>query len=75
MSALSVAAALSEGGDLKSYWTYKGSLTTPVCSEGLRWWVSGKTMTVSQAQMDGILAASDFSARGVQKIKSHNVGV
>ncbi|KAF8849312.1 carbonic anhydrase [Acephala macrosclerotiorum] len=33
---------LSGVGDLESYWTYKGSLTTPACTEGLRYGFSSK---------------------------------
>jgi carbonic anhydrase len=75
MTGLDMAKLLSEGGNLKNYWTYKGSLTTPACSEGLRWWVSGKIMTVTQAQMNSLLNVSDFSSRGQQKINAHAVGV
>ncbi|KAH7350578.1 alpha carbonic anhydrase [Rhexocercosporidium sp. MPI-PUGE-AT-0058] len=66
--------AVKEGGNFKSYWTYKGSLTTPPCTEGKRWWVSGKSLTVSQAQMDELMSISEDSARAVQKIQAHDVG-
>lgn len=75
VKSLDIAQLLSEGGSLKNFWTYEDSLTTPPCSEGLRWWVSGKTMTVSQAQMDALLGVSDFSARGTQKITAQAVGL
>lgn len=35
----------------KSYFRFNGSLTTPPCSEGVRWFVMKKPLTVSQAQI------------------------
>jgi carbonic anhydrase len=67
--------ALSECGGLSSYWTYKGSLTTPPCSEGLRWWVSGGVMGVSAAQMGELEKVSGFSSRGVQGIQAQSLDV
>lgn len=66
--------AVKEGGNFKSYWTYRGSLTTPPCTEGKRWWVSGKSLTISQEQMDELMLISDESAREVQRIQAHAVG-
>lgn len=39
---------LLQGG----YWSYNGSLTTPPCSENVRWFVLKQAMTMSQAQLD-----------------------
>jgi carbonic anhydrase len=36
----------------KSYYTYSGSLTTPPCSEGVRWFVLKEPVFVSQAAID-----------------------
>ncbi|KAG4428274.1 hypothetical protein IFR05_016244 [Cadophora sp. M221] len=72
--AMDMSLAVKEGGNFKSYWTYRGSLTTPPCTEGKRWWVSGKSLTVSQEQMDELMLISDESAREVQKIQAHAVG-
>lgn len=38
------------GSDL-SYWRFNGSLTTPPCSEGVRWLVLHKTQTASLSQI------------------------
>lgn len=71
---LDMSLLISEVKNLGKYWTYSGSLTTPPCTEGLRWWVSATKLTVSQTQLDELLAVSEFSSRGVQTIKAHNVG-
>ncbi len=36
----------------KDYYRFNGSLTTPPCSEGVRWVVMKKAMTVSKAQIE-----------------------
>lgn len=35
----------------RSYWTYTGSLTTPPCTEGVRWFVMQQPVTLSQTQL------------------------
>ena len=34
------------------YWTFKGSLTTPPCTEGLRWTVLKQVQPISKSQLD-----------------------
>jgi carbonic anhydrase len=36
----------------KAYFHYSGSLTTPPCSEGVRWYVMKESITVSKAPID-----------------------
>lgn len=67
--------AIEEVGELNEYWTYKGSLTTPPCSEGLRWFVPKQELLVSEAQMVEILAASRFSHRVPQEVWLHDINL
>ncbi len=39
------------------YYRFSGSLTTPPCSEGLRWLVMKQPVTLSQAQLDAFRQA------------------
>lgn len=52
------------GGDLlpkdRSYYYYQGSLTTPPCSEGVRWLVMRHTVTMSAAQIAELKKAIGF---------------
>lgn len=57
------------------YWTYSGSLTTPPCSEGVRWFVVEEKFVLGDAQLQELLGVSRFSARRVQRIWRHGVGV
>ena len=65
--------AINELGGIQEFWTYRGSLTTPPCSEGLRWFIPKHELLVSQTQMVEILAASRFSHRVEQKIWLHDI--
>ncbi|KAL9104514.1 MAG: hypothetical protein Q9163_000545 [Psora crenata] len=55
------------------FWTYKGSLTSPPCEEGLRWFMARKIAYTSVEQMRAILGASKFSARVEQKVWLHEI--
>jgi carbonic anhydrase len=72
---LNMAQAIQGAGNLTNFWTYEGSLTTPPCSEGLRWYVSSDTMRLSQTQFDAIKVANGgiYSARTSQAIKNQRV--
>ena len=39
------------GVDMSSYWSYDGSLTTPPCTEGLKWSVIQQVQPISDAQL------------------------
>ena len=52
----------------KSYYTFEGSLTTPPCSEGVRWMVLKSPVQVSAAQLAAIKAVVHHNARPVQPL-------
>ncbi|KAF4550365.1 Hypothetical protein D9617_17g046330 [Elsinoe fawcettii] len=59
----------------RQYWTYDGSLTTPGCSEGLRWFFNANQFRVSNAQLAEIERVGEYSSRNVNAIKQHAVNV
>lgn len=67
--------AIAEAGDFREFWTYDGSLTSPPCTEGIRFFVSRSVMTVGNAQMQEILKVSTFSARTEQEVWMHGINV
>lgn len=64
---------LMSASNLKEFWTYQGSLTSPPCKEGIRWFVASQVMYTSIEQMQSILAASSYSARAEQKAWMHGI--
>ncbi len=52
----------------KGYYTFEGSLTTPPCSEGVRWMVLKTPVTASAAQLEAIKAIVHHNARPVQPL-------
>ena len=44
-------ASLLSGTDFSRYWSYKGSLTTPPCTEGIKWSVIEQVQPISDAQL------------------------
>ena len=53
--------------DMSEYWSYEGSLTTPPCSEGIRWSVIKQVQPISQSQLDNVtrrLAGDSHFAEG-----------
>lgn len=72
---VNVRLAIDEVGGLEEFWTYKGSLTTPPCSEGLRWFIPKQELLVSEAQMVEILSASRFSHRVPQEVWLHDINI
>jgi carbonic anhydrase len=67
--------ALKEVGDFKEMWTYRGSLTSPPCREGIRFFVARNILFVSNAQMQDILRVSTYSARAEQEVWMHEINV
>ncbi|KAH6723314.1 alpha carbonic anhydrase [Leptodontidium sp. MPI-SDFR-AT-0119] len=70
---LDILEAIREVNMFNDFWTYEGSLTSPPCTEGIRWWVARNTMYVSIQQMQAILAVSTFSSRVEQEVWMHGI--
>jgi carbonic anhydrase len=49
------------GLDLKKYWNYDGSFTTPPCTEAVDWYVLMAKATVSQAQLNKFRSAMGWT--------------
>ncbi|KAI9648684.1 hypothetical protein NHQ30_003322 [Ciborinia camelliae] len=72
---LNLKQALTEINNVATFWTYQGSLTSPPCTEGIRWFVAGTKMLVGTEQMRHLLGVSTFSAREEQMIWGQKVNV
>lgn len=85
---MNVGLALAEVDYFKRAWTYGGeyatpgrdlahtcvgSLTTPPCTEGIRFFVARDTLFISDTQMQALLRASQYSARPEQQVWQHRV--
>jgi Carbonic anhydrase len=60
---------LNPGGLLpadRAYWTYTGSLTTPPCTEGVRWFVLQQPITVSRTQLNHYVPLFHINTRPLQ---------
>jgi carbonic anhydrase len=56
------------------YFRYSGSLTTPPCSEGVRWYVMQESITVSKAQIEAFRQAVGYANnRPVQPVNARVV--
>lgn len=59
--------------DNREFHHYRGSLTTPPCSEGVRWFVMKDPQQLSRNQIDKFLSVIDHNARPVQPVNSRFV--
>lgn len=64
---------LTAAGHFSDFWSYKGSLTSPPCREGIRWFVARNIVFTSVQQMRDVLTVSTFSAREEQQIWLHEI--
>ena len=60
-------------GALSSYYRYSGSLTTPPCTEGLRWYVLPMVKTVSKEQVQKYVDLIGKDARPTQPLNARKV--
>lgn len=70
---INLKAALASVYNFNEFWTYRGSLTSPPCTEGIRWFVAKQVMYTSVKQMRKILGASTYSSRVTQKVWQHRI--
>ncbi|KAH7067001.1 alpha carbonic anhydrase [Paraphoma chrysanthemicola] len=66
-------AALQAVQFFSEFWTYQGSLTSPPCHEGIRWFVARQILFTGVKQMQDILGASTYSARAEQEVWQHRI--
>lgn len=64
---------LQTASAFKEFWTYEGSVTSPPCNEGVRWFVARPVLYMSNEQMRNILAASAYSSRPEQMVWMHRI--
>lgn len=57
----------------RSYWSYDGSLTTPPCTEGVRWVVLATPIELGQDQIDELTDAHDHNFRPTQPLNDREV--
>jgi carbonic anhydrase len=57
----------------RSYFHYVGSLTTPPCSENVRWYVIKRPIEMSANQIDRVVRLLRFNARPVQSLNGRVV--
>ena len=55
------------------YFTYQGSLTTPPCSEGVRWMVLETPIAASKAQIDAFRKLFPQNARPIQPLHARSI--
>lgn len=69
--AVNVADAFDPAG---GKYAYRGSLTTPPCSEGVSWFVMAEHQTVSTAQVAAFVALLGMNARPTQEPNARQLG-
>lgn len=67
--------AIASVGWFNEFWTYRGSLTSPPCTEGLRWYLARTILFTSVDQLQSLLRVSTFSARAEQEVWQHEINV
>jgi carbonic anhydrase len=57
----------------RNYYTYTGSLTTPPCSQGLKWIILKEKMAVSSSQLNAFEERHGINARPIQPLNGRIV--
>jgi carbonic anhydrase len=71
-----VAELVNTGGLLpanRAYWTYMGSLTTPPCTEGVRWFVLEEELSLSRDQLRTFAAIFKVNSRPLQETHGRRI--
>ena len=71
-----IAEMVNPGGLLpadRGYWTYEGSLTTPPCTEGVRWFVFEQEMGVSRDQVRAFSSLFKVNTRPMQETHGRRI--
>lgn len=71
-----ITAMVNPGGLLppdRGYWTYMGSLTTPPCTEGVRWFVLEQELTISRRQLQAFAALYPMNTRPLQDLHKRKI--
>jgi carbonic anhydrase len=71
-----IAEMVSPGGLLpadRGYWTYVGSLTTPPCTEGVRWFVLEQELGLSRDQLRTFGALYKMNSRPLQETHGRRI--
>jgi carbonic anhydrase len=56
--------------EVDTYYRYNGSLTTPPCSEGVRWFVLAESRTISRERQQAFIELIGEDARGPQPLNA-----
>jgi carbonic anhydrase len=57
----------------KSFYHYTGSLTTPPCSEGVRWFIMDNIVSLSESQLKAFTDIFKMNARPLQPINGRKI--
>jgi len=57
----------------RTYWTYTGSLTTPPCTEGVRWFVFQQPLTLSRTQLRTYTSLFRMNTRPLQDANGRQI--
>jgi carbonic anhydrase len=57
----------------RGYWTYQGSLTTPPCTEGVRWFVFEQELSLSRDQLRVFATIFKVNTRPLQELHGRRI--
>jgi len=57
----------------RGYWTYSGSLATPPCTEGVRWFVFEQEISIGRDQLRAFAALFKINSRPLQDAHGRHI--